>query len=351
MEVGVNNLREPYDLIVIGTGPAGLTLARKYDELMTGKILIVESGDRSNIDSDAQKLNVVKATGDLPASAYPLHNQRVFGGTSIVWAGWCAVLEKRSFLNGEWPFNYDDLSQYYPEAAHILSVPEAVHTYPEKPFPDNPNIVYKPYYFSPPTRFNELCADWVTKSTSVDVLFNHTVTKVTIKNGIAASVFVQASSNTQSTPVEVSGKRIALACGGIQNARLLHLSLPKDNELPIGQYFCQHPHLGLYIRLILDEEKLRQISHQPASKIRIVDAIALSSEFSNAHRLQSTTFDIVRARRIQVGNILGRSRKVISAISEVRAEMAPLPENRIALSNFSDVLGQPIAHVSFKFAH
>ena len=31
MEVGVNNLREPYDLIVIGTGPAGLTLARKYD--------------------------------------------------------------------------------------------------------------------------------------------------------------------------------------------------------------------------------------------------------------------------------------------------------------------------------
>lgn len=101
MEVGVNNLREPYDLIVIGTGPAGLTLARKYDELMTGKILIVESGDRSNIDSDAQKLNVVKATGDLPASAYPLHNQRVFGGTSIVWAGWCAVLEKRSFLNGE----------------------------------------------------------------------------------------------------------------------------------------------------------------------------------------------------------------------------------------------------------
>ena len=44
MKVESNTLRALYDLIVIGSGPAGLTAAHKDDELTTGhKVLIVES--------------------------------------------------------------------------------------------------------------------------------------------------------------------------------------------------------------------------------------------------------------------------------------------------------------------
>lgn len=144
MKVDRPSLREPYDLIIIGSGPAGLTLAHKYDELTTGNVLIVESGDESYTEQDAgnsnavNKLNEVTATGDLAVSSYILHNRRIFGGTSTVWNGWCTVLEKRAFLNGEWPFGYDELERYYPEAADILNVPEAVHTHPESPFPTIP---------------------------------------------------------------------------------------------------------------------------------------------------------------------------------------------------------------------
>lgn len=357
MKVDRHSLREPYDLIIIGSGPAGLTLAHKYDELTTGNVLIVESGDESYTEQDAgnsnavNKLNEVTATGDLPVSSYILHNRRIFGGTSTVWTGWCAVLEKRAFLNGEWPFGYDELERYYPEAADILNVPEAVHTHPERPFPDNPNIVYKPYYFSdPPVRFNSLFRNWIQQNASVDILFNHTVTRIRIENGVALSVFVQESSHNLTTPVEIFGKRIVLAAGGVQNPRLLQLSLP--HELPVGLFFCIHPHLEFYIRLILDEKKFRSVIFQLPSGIRVKHAIQLSSTFSNAHGLLSATFDVPRNIRTPASgaNFLGRNRKVIIAISTVRAEMSPSKKNSITLSDSRrDALGQPIAHVQMTF--
>ncbi len=43
----------------------------------------------------------------------------------------------------------------YPQAADILDVSEVVHRNPETPFPDNANVIYRPYYFSPPARFKD----------------------------------------------------------------------------------------------------------------------------------------------------------------------------------------------------
>ena len=354
MEIGTDDLGPHYDLIVVGTGPAGLTLARKYEELTGGKVLVIESGRRSRDSNDAQILSMVDATGDLPSAYYPLHNQRIFGGTSTVWGGWCAVVEKRSFLNNEWPFSYDELYAYYPEAAEILSVPEEVHTRPEIAFPGNANIVYKPYYFSPPVRFNELFEDWVDGKTNVDVLFNHSVVGINIKGATAASLSMRDSSENQSAPIEVFGDRIVLATGGIQNARLLKLSFPRDNKI-VGSYFCEHPHIYGATSIILDREKFGQVMDKKTP--RIVHAIALSSEFSNHHHLKSATFDVngndtnVNSDDIvSVKKLLGKSRNTITGTSSIRAEMSSLESNRVTLSNTrKDFLSQPIAQVNLRF--
>ena len=359
MKVEINSLRKPYDLIVIGSGPAGLTLARKYSELTSDNVLIVESGDESNTSYAARKLNEVTVTGDLPPSYYRFHNQRTFGGTSTVWTGWCAVLEKRSFLNSEWPFGYDEIERHYPEAVDILNLPKEVYIYPEKPFPDNPNIVYKPYYLSDPlTRFNSLFGNWIRQNAGVDILFNHTVTRIRIESGVALSVFAQESSPNRTTPMEVFGKRIVLAAGGVQNPRLLQFSLP--NELPVGLFFCEHPHLYKYASLILDEQKFQSIAYQPPSGTHVEHAIQLSGVFSNVHGLPSVTFGIPtetskatksRAKATKLrANLLGRNRKVMVTELDVRAEMSPSKKNSITLSDSRrDALGQPIAHVSMVF--
>ena len=358
MEIGINNLSKSYDLIVIGSGPAGLTLARRYDALTTNnRTLIVESGSRSNQNSEAQKLSMVDASGDLDSSYYSFHNQRILGGTSTVWSGWCKVLDTRAFLNGEWPFSYDELQAYYPKAADILSLPREVYTHPETPFPGNANLVYRPYhisYISSRRRFDVLFQDWLMKSTNVDVLFNHTVTNIGITDGVAKYVSIQKSFRSRTLPVKIFGNKIVLATGGIQNARLLQLSLPRDNALPIGSYFCQHPHINGYGHIILDGDIFDQIKikNQSASRTKIFHSIALSSEFSNANHCNSVNFLIdILSSPLLSSPLLGRNRRSVVATIHVHAEMPSLESNKISLSDTRfDFLDQPIAQVVLRYS-
>ena len=102
-----------YDLAIVGAGPAGITLALRLAEQTRATILLIESGARES-KQEILKLSEVAATGDLASNYYPLHAQRVFGGTSTVWTGFCTTMEKRAFLNNEWPIEYEDISPYYP---------------------------------------------------------------------------------------------------------------------------------------------------------------------------------------------------------------------------------------------
>ena len=347
MEVAPGDLRARYDLVIIGAGPAGLTVASKYEERTGNKVLVIESGPRSETrDNHAQQLALTQATGDLDATHYSTHSRRIFGGTSTVWVGYCAVLEERSFLNNEWPFSYDELYGYYPEAAKILELPEKVYTRPEVAFPENANIVYKPYYLSAPTRFNESFNDWLDANVDVDVLFNHSAVKIMTNVGIAPGVSIRESSKNRTTPIQAFGDTIVLAAGGIQNPRLLRISLPEDGKV-IGSYFCEHPHSYEVASIIVDMEKLYQVMDTETQSI--VHGIALSSEFCNQHSLKSATFEVSAQGEASSSNLLGERRNTLTLKTTVRAEMSAVPSNAVTLSNHLDFLGQPIAQLNLKF--
>ena len=348
MQVSVDNLRRSYDLIVVGSGPAGLTLARRYDDLTTGRrTLIVESGARSGQAGAAQRLSTMDASGDLDSDYYALHSQRAFGGTGNIWSGWCAAMEERAFLNGEWPIAYGELGRYYPLAADVLGLPREVHERAEAPLPGSASLVYRPYYVAERRRFNELFSELVDGRDNVDVLFDHTVTSVSVEGGVAAGVLARRAF-PESRPVEILGDRIVLACGGIQNARLLQLSL-RDSPMPIGSYFGQHAHVFGFCHALLEAEALDEFWIQSAPGYRVVQAIAFSSDFSLSNGLQSATFPFdLRGRRLS--NILARSRRVARGNMGLRMEMRPLERNVVALSSSrKDLLGQPAAQVGFKF--
>ena len=256
-------------------------------------------------------------------------------------------MEKRAFLNNEWPLKYEDLYAYYPRAAEILALPETVYSRPEVAFPGNSNIVYRPYFLSPPIRFNEAFEDWSDTSANLDVLFNHTVVDMDTSHGTVTGVYIRGPTATQASRIDVLDGNVVLATGGIQNARLLHLIMDEPN-IHLGRYFSEHPHLYGVATAILDAGEFDSVKHRETED-RIVHAIALSSEFSARNSLYSATFSIKESDR-SPRNLLGQSKASIIGEVTIRAEMVPDENNRVSLAAAdNDSPGEPIAEVSMRF--
>ena len=327
-----------YDVVVVGSGPAGMTVARKLEALTDFRVLIVESGaDNTGV---AQKLAEVEAEGDQPSAYFATHSQRVFGGTSNLWAGWCAVLDERPFLDNEWPFTYAELYRYYAEAAQILNAPPIVHERPEVPLAGAESVVYRPWYCTVPVRFGALGL----RSATVDVLLGHTVTRLASRDGVVEGVSL-VPSNADATSTHVAAGCIVLACGSVQNARLLLLSLDKRSLPALGRYLTDHPHVGDFAHLEIDKAAVESLIGLPHS---IVHGIGLSSSFSVKHSLVSATVEFMDSPAQAL--LAGRRRAAFASPAFIRAEMAPVESNRVELSSTrTDFLDQPRARVAMKF--
>jgi choline dehydrogenase-like flavoprotein len=87
------------DVCVIGSGPAGILLARRLSGSGLS-VLVLESGS-TDLDLSAQDLNRGEIGGE-PYVALESARVRCFGGTSAHWTGWCRPLEPSDFRRREW---------------------------------------------------------------------------------------------------------------------------------------------------------------------------------------------------------------------------------------------------------
>ncbi len=82
---------------IVGAGPAGMTLARELSNI--NSVLLIESGG-FEANADVQALY----TGECVGIKYPLTDTRArqFGGSSALWAGYCAIFDPHDFLQRDW---------------------------------------------------------------------------------------------------------------------------------------------------------------------------------------------------------------------------------------------------------
>jgi len=119
----VNNLSEILSnnikVIIIGSGPAGISTAIKLEK---NKIhsLILEAG---GIEQTADVSDYLK--GQVKGDEYPELSSlrlRQFGGTSALWGGSCNPFREEDL--DEWPIKLKDLNEYSLEAKEILNLKE-----------------------------------------------------------------------------------------------------------------------------------------------------------------------------------------------------------------------------------
>jgi choline dehydrogenase-like flavoprotein len=387
------------DVCIVGAGAAGITLAHTLRN--TGiDICLLESGG-ANFNQDIQQLygatNVGLETSPLGCRL------RYFGGTTNHWSGYCTTLrstdfEKRDWIpNSGWPINEETLAPYYEQAHKIcglgpFSYEQTTYENPDLPYPelDSNKLALDFWQFSPPTRFAEEYRQSLESAENIRLLLHANVTNLEV-NENATRVRQVSIRNLDGKTGSITARHVVLACGGIENARLLLLSNNVQQEGlgnrhdQVGRHFMQNVAFRRGGKVLsADKEKLaRLFVRQPRWSTQAMTGFQLSPSIQRERQLLNcgcTLRDIsdhrddgylqlrklwhdFREGRIPdqlddklwtilrdldgvadgvASGLEGETYKpaVTSLAAHIRCEQMPNPDSRITLGEDLDALGQ-----------
>jgi len=249
-----NNIFEP-DLCIVGSGPASLAIVK--DMQLSGLNILVLSGGEYKITKKNQ--NLYKGFVKPKNSHEPLdkYRHRVFGGSGNFWGGRCVPLDEIDFKKRDWipysgwPIKYLELMPYYKLASKLLKIDPfyinsfSVGNYKKeiiKGFNNSYITSSKMEYWSPVLNFAKEYKDLFLKK-NITLLNNTHATKInTSKNKVTS---ILALSNNKK--IIIKATNYILACGGIENPRLLLVSQNKfypkgigNNHNIVGRFYMSH---------------------------------------------------------------------------------------------------------------
>ena len=271
------------DLVIIGAGAAGITIAKRLAGT-PHRVILLEGGGQE-FDETSQEFYKGAIAGQRLS---PLDKTRLryFGGTTNHWAGWCRPLEAADFKprsdwpESGWPISGSELDPYYKEAATLCQLGQG--SFDDLLFwqrqPGGQGLVPLPldatrlqtaiFKTSPPTRFGKVYAPAIKSAQNINVMLDATALELL---PAPASRPEQARKSIAAARVSTKGNKtftvtapyFVVATGGIETARLLLLSdkvhptgTGNENDL-VGRYFMDHPWMteGGYVRFANDGVK------------------------------------------------------------------------------------------------
>ena len=253
------------DLVIVGAGAAGITLARQFAKTRTS-VLLVESGGLER-DEAQQDLYMGEQLG-LPDLPLHVSRLRYFGGSTNHWAGWCRPLEPEDFASRKdwpesgWPIRRSDLDAYYRQAADLVELGHSAFDdlgfWQRQPGGAQLQALALPsdrlrtalFQVSPPTRFGERYRQDLEAAGNIKVLLGANVLELLPDKaavGGAKKVAGLVATTDAGKRIKVSGKQFVLAVGGMETPRILLSSTQmhahgagNEHDL-VGRYFQDHP--------------------------------------------------------------------------------------------------------------
>lgn len=375
------------DILIMGSGAAGITLAEELDD---GKrrIIIAEAGGLE-VDDALQPDSFFHSIGE-PAGEVS-DQFHAYGGMTRYWTGRVAMLDPidlalRAWVPGSgWPIAWDEFSAFEDRAMAKCGFSE---DWRDRPAPldalqalsDRPAIV-SPYAWRFWSVSRERYQHWgervrarFTASKNVKVLLHGTITGVAEWQGNKATSFVLKTRTGEA--VTIHAGRIAICGGGVENARLL---LNWAEEWPmqfakvasvIGRYFMQHfravtgivhanPSQSLQLQTAFNRFR-RPVGVQFETGVCLTEAVQRREQLLNAAAWLTyrpaprslKDIDLLRSARSVVNRVIGREpmHGSVDGLITLDVEQEPCRDSRIFLAQERDRNGMKQAIIDWRIS-
>lgn len=398
------------DVCIVGAGAAGITLARELAG-QPCRVVVLESGGLAP-DAPTQELYRGRSIG---VPYYPLDSSRLryFGGSTNHWAGESRPFDDIDFEVREgiphsgWPFPKRELLPFYRRADEVLQLVsrpyDDVHLWagPRTPLlPLPPARVVSHVMQTSPVRFRAAYQGEIGQAPRVHVYLHANLVAIDTSPD-AATVRGVDVATLEGNSFQVAARLFVLACGGIENARLLLLphgsrtrGLGNAHDV-VGRFFMEHPETQAALWLPSDPAldfrfyRVHRIAHGDAGR-RIRGSLTLPQELMRRDHLLSIRCELRLARRRSNGEgaesldgivgHLGRgtmpddlSRHLRQVLADVDgltdrlrrkilgpppalvhlfhvSEQAPNPDSRVTLTEERDPLGLPRVELNWRLS-
>lgn len=232
--------KTPYDICIIGSGPAGMTLCAELKD-SGKKICVLESGllEKSQY---ADSLRETRNEGEIKIKNSS--RERIFGGTSTTWAGLSSPMDNIDFE--KWPIKIEDIREYYIKASKYgfpnfndFSISKEDKIRKEAEFILKSDRLEEKIFIAldPPWNFAKKLK-YMFDDKNIDLYIDATVTNLNSNNKNIESVEIHDSKKNK---YKISAKKFILAVGGIESTRLLLLSNIGNEYEQVGKYITNHP--------------------------------------------------------------------------------------------------------------
>ncbi len=386
------------DICIIGAGAAGISMALEWIH-SPYQVVLLEGGGYHR-EARMQALYKGDSVGQ-PYYTLEAARLRYFGGTTGHWNGFCATLdpidfERRNWVpHSGWPIDAEDIDRFCARGQSLLELGPYNYSasYWEARNPDfarlplDQEVVWtKMWQLSPPTLFGTVYRDQIIKAPNVHLYTYASVTEL-VANQSVRSVTGLRVKTLEGKELRVRAQYYVLACGAIQNARLLLASnrqapagLGNDQDL-VGRHFMEHIEMP-GAQLVLAQAQTAKMYMVASRQTRVWGELALSRKEQRAHKVLNGTASLQpgrlskelkstfqkyapsalerleKIRRIREASRSHRSRprpeptpipqREYQLIT--RQEQAPNPDSRISLSEKKDELGMPRVKLDWRLS-
>lgn len=241
-----------FDVCIVGTGAAGMTLAMELDGGPL-RVLLIDPGALKPGAATPQDLYEGSTDGAHPD---PSHFRRAgYGGSTRIWGGRCVPYDPVDFLrrehvpNSGWPIAHEDIARHHDAAMRYLDAGEnafqastaiggGASMFPFR-LPSQDIVVDAIERYSLPTDFGKRYHDRLKASKNVFAVGELRALRILPPNAQGLNRLACMLTRSQQG-IELQARHIVLATGGIETPRiLLNSNVGNEHDL-VGRYYTCH---------------------------------------------------------------------------------------------------------------